>query len=117
MRTLTIIATILLISYINTSGDVDEDEDIAPCVGEASSLKDCKDLDLDPDDDYCCYMTYKKAGQTYKECYALSEDEYEDQDSFKQTQLSKYQITVTELKCNSNYLKFYFLSLFLTLLL
>jgi hypothetical protein len=115
MKTLTIIATILLISYINT-GSVDDD-DIATCGGVANSLKDCKDLDLDPGDEYCCYMVYKQSGQTIQKCYALTKEDYDQQDEFKETLKTKYEMTVTKLQCNSNYLKIYFLSLFLTLLL
>ena len=117
MRTLTIIAAILIISYINTASVDDEDEDVYTCGGAANSLKDCKDLDLDPGDKYCCYMTYQQTGQTNQKCYALTEEEYKNQDDFKETLKTKYEMTVTKLQCNSNYLKFYFLSLFLALLL
>ena len=111
MRTLTIISIILIISFINSSGVGNS------CGGEASSLKDCKDLELDPEDKYCCYISFKESGQAYDECIPLTEAQYKDQDGFKETLKTDYKQTVTKLKCDSNYLKFYFLSLFLVLLL
>lgn len=108
MRTLKTILTILLISYISTSSTDDS------CAAEKNptSYKDCNDLEPDPGDSYCCYIRLKD-GTKY--CYSANDDEYDNIDDFKSGIAGEKNQEVSDLRCHSNYLKFYSLSLLLAL--
>ena len=71
MKTFTFIISILLISFIFAE-DCEEKKD-------PSGYRDCKDLKLDGDDKYCCYV-YSKLGSSseeYKGCVALTQADYD----------------------------------------
>ena len=108
MRTLNIILTFLLISYINTATD-------SGCRAKENptSFKDCKDLEVDPEEKYCCYVVLEDGT---KECYPATEDDVEDLNNFQdELEQTYYKMEITTLKCQSNYLQFYVLSLLLIL--
>ena len=108
MRTLKTILTILLISYISSSSQGDS------CAADKNptSFKECNALEPDPGDSYCCYV-HLKDGTKY--CYSATKDEYDNIDDFKSDIAENKNQEVTDLRCHSNYLKFYVLSLLLAL--
>ena len=78
-----------------------------------TNIKDCKDLEVDPEEKYCCYVVLEDGT---KECYPATEDDVEDLNNFQdELEQTYYKMEITTLKCQSNYLQFYVLSLLLIL--
>ena len=116
MKIFTIIISLLLLSYINSS----------ECTDKKSPSKDtdCKDLKVSTGNKYCCY--YKVSGKdddgkkdTFNYCLELSEDNYNKiKDYIKDIEKAgeDYDIDVKKLDCYSVYLTGSLLSLILLLL-
>ena len=101
------ILLILLISHISS----------APCLSktDASSSKDCKDLDPGTGFKYCCYLKGKSGGISVNMCIPLTKEAYDDIDkTIKDTKDSKGE--VDKLDCKSYYIQFCLLSLLFVLL-
>ena len=118
MKTNTFIISILLISFI-ISEDCDSKKN-------PSGYKDCKDLTLSGDNKYCCYY-YSKAtinNQDHEEkgCESYTQEEYDKiAEEVKKAKEEAEKLGAKnmkfDIKCNSNYLKYYLSSLLLLLIL
>ena len=118
MKTFTSIISILLISFI-----------FAEDCGEKSNpsgYKDCKDLKLNGDEKYCCYVYSKGTldGKTEEDkgCEAYTEEEYKKiEEEVKKSKEEAEKIGVKnikiDIKCQSSYLQYYLSSLLLLLIL
>ena len=109
---------LLSLSYINTATECGEEE-------SASSVKDCKDLEISRPDSHCCFLYQKGSymGQSaeFKACIQLPKELYDNIKDYIKTveQACKAQggsCTVKKLDCKSSYLAFSLFSLILLIL-
>ena len=106
MKILTILVSILLLTYINTSSE---------CEGtKGKKADDCKDLKKDDSEGYCCYIKSKKGDDTAEGCVEISKDNYNNiKDFIKTMEKDADGAKVKKLDCYSVYLTGSLLSLIL----
>lgn len=105
MKIFTVLISILLLTYINT-------ED---CTGaKASKADDCKDLEKNDSDGYCCYTKYKEGDNTKENCIEISKDNYNKiKDYIKEVEEKNKNFDIKKIDCYSVYLTGSLLSLIL----
>ena len=110
MRTIYIILSILLISYINTNDDDGNSE----CREWRfpTSFNECKNLDVAKGEKKCCYLVLKDY-TSY--CHPATKKEFKALNQFRLELEGFYNSEIIEFKCHSYYLQYYFLSLLLIL--
>ena len=102
----------LMTNFVNSTTDCDPEGGLNP-----SGQKDCKDLNLDFQEDlkYCCFLKMKDGSNEAKTCIPLTDAEYKD---IKQT-IKKFEEEggkVKDLDCKSIYLQFSLISLLFLIL-
>ena len=118
MKTFIFIISILLISFIFAEDCGDKKN--------PSGYKDCKDLKLDGDEKYCCYVytKYTLGGNSveHKGCEAYTQAEYdkigeEAKKAKEEAEKEGLKDLKFDIKCQSGYLQYYLTSLLLLLIL
>lgn len=107
MKTFTFIISILLVSFIIC--------DDCSSKKNPSGYKDCKDLKVEGDDKYCCYIhskfTFNGEDHEDKECDGLTQAEYDkiEEDvkkGKKEAEDMGYKNIKYDINCNSSYLQY-----------